>query len=360
MQLRDWTLNHPMSENSGMQDFLSASQRSSLKSAHRMERDRKIGDRMKVVLLADQGESFAEIARFLFIDEQTARRHLKDYFDNDKTGGSSGGSEGKLTQEQADRLRAILVTCDVPTAQTAVEKAKSLLGITFSLSGMTDWLKRNRFSFKKSEPTPAKADSQAQAKFIDKYRDLKNDLPEGEVILFLDAAHPTMATKLGYGWSTKGERKIVATTAGKTRVNVIGTLNAQTLKLVTTYPATVNSETLAEHFTRLRRSYPQTRFSTLNIILDQGSYCVSKATQIEAARLDIKLWHLPPYSPNLNLIERAWKVMNEQVRDNVYFPDEKVFISAIKDFFLNRWSKLSKSLKTRFADNFQVIQKPAF
>lgn len=93
---------------------------------------------MKVVLLADQGESFAEIARFLFIDEQTARRHLKDYFDNDKTGGSSGGSEGKLTQEQADRLRAILVTCDVPTAQTAVEKAKSLLGITFSLSGMTD------------------------------------------------------------------------------------------------------------------------------------------------------------------------------------------------------------------------------
>jgi transposase len=325
-----------------------------------MERDRKIGDRMKVVLLADQGESFAEIARFLFIDEQTARRHLKDYFDNDKTGGSSGGSEGKLTQEQADRLRAILVTCDVPTAQTAVEKAKSLLGITFSLSGMTDWLKRNRFSFKKSEPTPAKADSQAQAKFIDKYRDLKNDLPEGEVILFLDAAHPTMATKLGYGWSTKGERKIVATTAGKTRVNVIGTLNAQTLKLVTTYPATVNSETLAEHFVRLRRSYPQTRFSTLNIILDQGSYCVSKATQIEAARLDIKLWHLPPYSPNLNLIERAWKVMNEQVRDNVYFPDEKVFISAIKDFFLNRWSKLSKSLKTRFADNFQVIQNPAF
>jgi hypothetical protein len=39
------------------------------------------------------------------------------------------------------------------------------------------------------------------------------------VLLFLDAAHPTMATKLGYGWSPKGERKIVATTAGKTRVN---------------------------------------------------------------------------------------------------------------------------------------------
>jgi hypothetical protein len=40
--------------------------------------------------------------------------------------------------------------------------------------------------------------------------------------------------------------------------------------------------------------------------------------------------------------------------------DAKIFISTIKDFFLNRWSRLSKSLTARFADYFQVIQKPAF
>ena len=68
----------------GMQTFLTTSQRTSLKLAHRSERDRKIGDRMKVVLLCDQGESLAVIAKFLFIDEQTARRHMQDYF-NDKT-----------------------------------------------------------------------------------------------------------------------------------------------------------------------------------------------------------------------------------------------------------------------------------
>jgi hypothetical protein len=52
--------------------------------------------------------------------------------------------------------------------------------------------------------------------------------------------------------------------------------------------------------------------------------------------------------------------MNEQVRDNVYFADEKVFALTIRDFFLNRWSKLVKSLTTRSSDNFQIIQKPAF
>lgn len=343
-----------------MQKFLSTSQRAALKSAHKIERDRKIGDRMKVVLLADQGESLAEIAKFLFIDEQTARRHLKDYFDNDKLEGSSGGSEGKLSPEQAVQLRAILGASDVPGAKFVVQKVKDLFGLTFSVSGMTDWLKRNDFSFKKSEPAPAKADPQAQLEFIDTYRTLKDNLPEGEVLLFLDAAHPTMATKLGYGWSARGERKIVATTAGKARVNVLGSLEPATMKLVTTFPETVNSQTLAEHFVRLRRSYPRNRFFTLNIILDQGSYCVSKATQAEATRLNIKLWHLPPYSPNLNLIERAWKVMNEEVRDNVYFPDAKTFTSTIKDFFQTRWRKLSKSLTNRFLDNFQVIKKPAF
>lgn len=309
MQPRDWFL-PTLGENLVMSEFLTSSERASLRSAHSIERDRKVGDRMKVILLADQGESLAMIAKFLLIDEQTARRHLKDYFDNDKLGGSSGGSQGKLCPAQTEKLKVLLAAGDVPTAKAAVEKVKSLFGIKFSISGMTDWLKRSRFSFKKSQPEPAKANPQAQAEFIDTYRTLRDGLPEGEAVFFLDAAHPTMATKLGYSWSIKGERKIVATTAGKKRVNVIGTLNAKTLKLVTTFPETVNSQT--------------------------------------------------PYSPNLNLIERAWKVMNEKVRDNVYFPDAQTFTCAIKNFFQHDWHKLSRSLSSRFTDNFQTFQNPAF
>ena len=109
----------------------------------------------------------------------------------------------------------------------------------------------------------------------------------------------------------------------------------------------------------MRRSYPRPRSSTLKISLVQGSYRVSMVTQIDAARLGVKLWHIRPNSHNRNLIERAWKVMNDQVRDNAYFLEEKVFASTIKDLFLNHWSKLAKSLTPRFADSFQIIQKPA-
>ena len=118
-----------------MQTFLTTSQRTSLKLAHRSERDRKIGDRMKVVLLCDQGESLAVIAKFLFIDEQTARRHMQDYFNDKKLDGSNGGSVGKLSTEQATQLSASLIAGDMVSAQSVVQITKSLFGVKFSLSG---------------------------------------------------------------------------------------------------------------------------------------------------------------------------------------------------------------------------------
>jgi transposase len=170
------------------------------------------------------------------------------------------------------------------------------------------------------------------------------------VVLFLDAAHPTMATKLGYAWSIQGERKVVPSSAGKTRVNIIGSLDTVSMKLHATFHDTVNSDTLGEHLLELRKIYPTSQYSRINIILDQGSYCVSKATAAHAAALQITLIHLPAYSPNLNLIERAWKVMNEQVRNDVYFPDAKTFINAIKNFFTKSWNKISESLRPRFSE----------
>ena len=48
--------------------------------------------------------------------------------------------------------------------------------------------------------------------------------------------------------------------------------------------------------------------------------------------------------------------MNEQVRDNVYFPNEKVFVSTIKDCFLNRSSKLSESSTPDSQETFRSFK----
>lgn len=341
-----------------MARFLTPRQREKLLAQHKSERDGKVRDRLKAVLLANDEESFCRIAQVLFVDEQTVRRHVRDFLEANKSGNDSGGSGGTLTAEQSSQLKDLLASSDVPTAQSAADQAKGLFGQRFSVSGMTDWLKRNGFSYKKCEPVPAKADPAAQAGFALAYAKLKGGLPEGESIHFLDACHPTRQTKLAYAWSLKGARKLVKSYAGRERVNVVGTLDVAAMRLVTTFPERADGEAIAAHLRKLRRLSGTE--AAIHVILDNGSYCRSHAVREAAAGLGIELVFLPPYSPNMNLIERLWRLMNEEVRDNVSFACSKDFEQAIKDFFQKRWRSLKNSCRDLFADNFQTLQSPTF
>ena len=68
---------------------------------------------------------------------------------------------------------------------------------------------------------------------------------------------------------------------------------------------------------------------------------------------------LPPYSPNLNPIERVWKITNERVRNNVVFKTCAEFKDKIHTFFNSTWDTISSELTDRINDNFQKL-KPVF
>ncbi|MDD1830295.1 transposase, partial [Photobacterium sp. ZSDE20] len=65
---------------------------------------------------------------------------------------------------------------------------------------------------------------------------------------------------------------------------------------------------------------------------DGAGYHRSDLVRNSAFVLNIELHYLPPYSPNLNPIERLWKVMNEYSRNNVYFKTKREFREAIENF----------------------------
>ena len=98
---------------------------------------------------------------------------------------------------------------------------------------------------------------------------------------------------------------------------------------------------------------------TINLILDQAGYHRSEIVQSEAVKLNIKLYYLPPYSPNLNPIERLWKVMNENTRNNRFFKTAEEFRQSIFGFFTKTLPKIGDSLCSRINDNFQRLN-PAF
>jgi transposase len=63
----------------------------------------------------------------------------------------------------------------------------------------------------------------------------------------------------------------------------------------------------------------------------------------------------PPYSPNLNPIERLWKVINEHVRNAEYFATTKEFRQKIDDFFATTLSRIADTLDSWINDNFQTL-----
>ena len=66
--------------------------------------------------------------------------------------------------------------------------------------------------------------------------------------------------------------------------------------------------------------------------------------------------YLPLYTPNLNPIERLWKVMNELVRNNRLFKTASEFKRAINEFF-TKWPQIAHSMTDRINDNFLILNK---
>lgn len=333
---------------------LSDEQKKDLELRHRYEDDGRIRDRIKAVLLKSEGWKNKAIAQALRIHEETVRQHLTDWATDEKLKPENGGSYSKLDDVQTRSLDTHLSDTTYTRVMDICAYVEATFGVRYTVSGMTKWLKEHKFSYKHPKNVPAKADLAKQEEFIEKYLELVSDTPVDEPILFMDSAHPTMATKVVCGWIKKGVDKPIAQTASRTRVNIMGAIELTTMNVVSCRPEYVNAETTVAFFDQLKTAYPDA--PKMHIILDQSGYHRSQLVRDSALEKNIELHYLPPYSPNLNSIERLWKVMNEEIRNNIFFSSAKMFRDAINGFFDDTLPKIAQSLRGRINDNFQTIK----
>jgi transposase len=337
-----------------MKIILTPELKHTLEIRHSKVRDVRECDRIKAVLLNSEGWSITQIAQALRKHETTISRHLLDFQNSQKLAPENGGSQSHLNEVQSDQL--IQHLSDVTYVQThqIVAYVSLTYAVEYSISGMNKWLHQHGFSYKKPKGVPHKFNAEKQAEFIRYYKDLKSSLAEDEPLLFIDAVHPTQATKISFGWIKIGVDKPIETTGSRTRLNIIGAIKLGALSETLAHQyKTINSESICDFFEQIKTQYLSS--SSINIVLDGASYHRSAEVVEKAKSLNIKLHYLPPYSPNLNPIERLWKVMNERSRNNKYFATAKEFRHQINHFFDVILPDISSSLDDRINDNFQVL-----
>jgi transposase len=340
-----------------MYNKLSIKIRNNLIARHRKERDKKICDRIKAVLAYDDGYSYSEIAKILLLDDETVRRHIDDYYSNNKLDIESGGSQSKFTQIEVEKLIAHLSEVTYLYVKDICYYVKQEFGKKYSISGMTKWLRNNGFVYKKPHAVPAKANVEQQQGFIKYYNKLKEEAGNKEPIYFADSVHPQHQTKLAYGWILRGKRKAIATTGRQYRVNIMGGICLNGHKIVHTQADKIDAYAIATFLALLREKNPGKYL--IHLILDNAGYNRDSSVQEFAVSLGIKLHYLPPYSPNLNPIERLWKIMHEHVTYNKYYEKFADFTEAIAEFFKTIGRK-KRLLRSRITDNFQTLESMNF
>lgn len=336
---------------------LTSQQKTALELRHKKARDARECDRIKAVLLASEDWSIPSIAQALRKSEFSISRHLDDYLKKEKLTPENGGSEGYLNNEQTEQLIEHLSEYTYAHIHQIVTYVFKTFDVNYTVSGLNKWLHQQCFTYKKPKGVPHKVDFKKQVVFVKHYEALKSSLPEDEALLFMDAVHPTQATKITSGWIRKGVDKVINTTGSRTRLNIIGAIELGHLSAgIFDQFKTINGSAIIDFFKQVRSRY--TSKKVIHMILDGAGYHRSKEVVEAADNLEIKLHYLPPYSPNLNPIERLWKVMNEYARNNKYFATAKEFRQKINHFFDEILPEIGASLVGRINDNFEMI-KPA-
>ena len=96
---------------------------------------------------------------------------------------------------------------------------------------------------------------------------------------------------------------------------------------------------------------------SIKIILDSARYQRCKAVIEAAERLGIELVFLPTYSPNLNLIERVWKLVKSEVLNSAYHETFDVFCQTIENCVVNLHTKLISEMKTLITQKFRIVNE---
>jgi transposase len=175
---------------------------------------------------------------------------------------------------------------------------------------------------------------------------------EGVVeLFFVDASHFVMGGFAGTLWSRV--RCFVKTACGRSRYNVLGALNFCGKKVTTvTNDTYISAEQVVLLMQRLLFQYKD---KVLALILDNAAYQRCEKVREYAKEHGIGLIFLPPYSPNLNLIERFWKLVKAKVLNAAYHGTFEEFKRTIDDCVSGSDGKHKKETASLIFENFQLF-----
>jgi transposase len=183
---------------------------------------------------------------------------------------------------------------------------------------------------------------------------MKSTCERGTVFLFGDGMHLVHQNVPGYCWADPKNQPILKSNTGRQRLNILGAYNPGCHSFVhLTGEENCNAERVIEYFGVILKAYKQA--PKVVLFVDNAKYFKAEIVNLwlkENPRLQVEF--LPPYAPNLNLIERFWRFVKDHLVKNTYYEKYKTF--RAKAFqLLNHVDQYVDELKTLMVEKFEII-----
>ena len=319
--------------------------------------------RAHAIVLLDDGMSVPDVARIMYVDDDTVYQWHRRWCEGGAVRLSEfgwKGSSARLSCSEEQVLIQALTERLYTTTAEIITLVETRFGITYTRSGMIKLLVRLDFEYRKPKALPRLPSVEAQEAFVAAYEKLLNDLDARDQVVFCDAVHPEYQTRPAHGWIRKGDPVAVSRTTGRQRLNLHGALNLESGACYLVETEAMNAETTISLLSRLLAAYPAAR--TIHVILDNARYHHAKMVKewIKNNGKRIDLIFLPPYAPNLNVIERLWAVLHKCVTHNKFYPTFNAFVGAVLDFFRHTLPSRWRQIRDFVSDTFHIINRDNF
>lgn len=131
---------------------------------------------------------------------------------------------------------------------------------------------------------------------------------------------------MGYKWGKKGKQpKIMSKQRGRDRRTGMGSYNYESGQITVSFHKRGNYKSFKKHLKKVLYNYR--KHSKIIMVVDNVRYHHAKLLKKWlAGKPRLEIMYLPPYSPELNPIERAWWYMRKKITHNRYITtlDERI------------------------------------